>query len=196
MKLCIGLTGGIGCGKSTVASLFAKLGASIIDTDIIAHQLTQANGDAISAIRKEFGSDFIDKTGALDRTKMRKLIYSDKGAKIKLEKLLHPMILEKTVKMLAQQTGPYTLVIVPLLPESPAFQQLVQRILVVDCSPETQISRVVMRNGMTDSEVRGIIARQTSRTKRLNCANEIIYNDGDLDNLAHQVITLHNIYLK
>ena len=196
-RLVVGLTGGIGSGKSTVAALFAEHGAGIIDTDAIAHHLTQAGGEAISSIRAAFGNDYLTSDGALDRAKMRRLIFSDATAKQRLEHILHPLIREQAKAQLRQlQASPYILVIVPLLPESPAFRQLVQRVLVVDCDENTQITRVTGRSSLTEAEVRAIIARQTPRTDRLLLADDVIRNDAGLDNLAKQVAVLHERYLK
>lgn len=195
-KLCVGLTGGIGSGKSTVAALFAEYGAGIVDTDIIAHSLTQAGGEAIEAIRTVFGDGFIANDGALDRAKMRALIFSDAAAKRQMELLLHPMIREQAKAQLRQlEANPYIILVVPLLPESPAFRQLVQRVLVVDCGEDAQITRVIGRNKMTEAEVRAIIARQTPRAERLQLADDVIHNDAGLDSLAGQVAVLHERYL-
>ena len=197
MSLIIGLTGGIGSGKSTVAALFAEHGAGIIDTDAIAHQLTQAGGEATPAIRAAFGDEYITDDGALDRAKMRVLIFSDAAAKQRLEHILHPLIFEQAKAQLRQlQARPYILVIVPLLPESRTFRQLVQRVLVVDCDEDTQAARVIGRSRMTEEEVRAIIARQTPRAERLRLADDIIHNDAGLDSLAGQVAVLHERYVK
>ncbi len=194
-KLCIGLTGGIGSGKSTVARLFEQHGAGIIDTDVIAHQLTQPDGEAIAALRKTFGGDFITVDGAMDRAKMRALIFSDATAKQRLEQILHPLIrAHAKAQLMKFQAAPYIIIVVPLLPESPAFQQLVQRILVVDCDEATQIARVIMRSRLTEAEVRAIIARQTPRSARLQLADDVIHNDAGLDELAAQVASLHERY--
>lgn len=195
MTLCIGLTGGIGCGKSTVAGLFAEHGAGIIDTDAIAHGLTQSRGDAIAAISAAFGKDYIMDNGALNRTKMRGLIFSDAAAKQRLELILHPLILEQAKAQLQQlQTKPYIVAVVPLLPESPAFRQLVQRVLVVDCDETAQVARVIARSRMSEAEVRGIITQQTPRAERLQLADDVIHNDAGLDSLAEQVAILHERY--
>ena len=195
MTLCIGLTGGIGCGKSTVAGLFAERGAGIIDTDAIAHFLAQSRGDAIAAISASFGKEFIKDDGALDRSKMRHLIFSSPGAKQRLEKILHPLIFEQAKAQMQQlQTKPYIVVVVPLLPESPAFRQLVQRVLVVDCDETSQIERVIGRSRMDETEVRGIIAQQTPRAERLKLADDIIHNDAGFDSLTEQVSVLHEFY--
>jgi dephospho-CoA kinase len=196
MTLCVGLTGGIGCGKSTVADLLEKHGAGIVDTDVIAHRLTQAGGVAIPAIRSAFGSAYIHDDGALNRVKMRRLIFSDATAKLRLEMLLHPLILEQAKLQLQQlQTKPYTIIVVPLLAESPASQQLVQRILVVDCTEETQAARVIARSRMSEAEVRTVIAQQTPRAERLKLADDVIHNDSDTDSLTEQVAALHKRYL-
>ncbi len=196
MNLCIGLTGGIGSGKSTVANLFAKLGAGIIDTDAIAHLLTQAGGAAIPAIRAAFGNAYTNDEGALDRGKMRRLIFSDAAAKKRLEMILHPLILEQARTQLQQMSArPYIIIVVPLLPESPAFQQLVQRIIVIDCTEDTQAARVIARNRMSEPEVRAVIAQQTPRAERLKLADDVIHNDAGMDILAAQVTGLHECYL-
>ncbi|MDO8263042.1 MAG: dephospho-CoA kinase [Gallionella sp.] len=196
-RLIVGLTGGIGSGKSTVAALFAEHGAGIIDTDVIAHRLTQADGEAIAVIRAAFGNDCLTEGGALDRAKMRGLIFSDDAAKQQLERILHPLIFEQAKAQLRQlQAKPYILAVVPLLPESRTFRQLVQRVLVVDCDENTQIARVIGRSSMTDEEVRAIITRQTPRAERLRLADDVIHNDGSLDGLAEQVAVLHGRYSK
>ncbi|OGS80557.1 MAG: dephospho-CoA kinase [Gallionellales bacterium GWA2_55_18] len=193
---CVGLTGGIGSGKSTVAALFAQHGAGIVDTDAIAHSLTQAGGEAIEAIRAAFGSDYLTDDDALDRARMRGLIFSDVAAKQRLELLLHPLIREQAKAQLLQlKASPYIILVVPLLPESPAFRQLVQRVLVVDCEENTQIARVIGRNKMTEAEVRAIITRQTPRAERLQLADDVIHNDAGLDSLTVQVAALHERYL-
>jgi dephospho-CoA kinase len=193
--LCVGLTGGIGCGKSTVVDLFAEHGAGIIDTDLIAHHLTQNSGEAIDPIREIFGDDCISDEGALDRKKMRGLIFSDTSAKQQLESILHPLIFEQAKAQLQQlQDKPYIIIVVPLLPENPAFRQLVQRVLVVDCAEDKQVERVVKRSGMSVAEVRTIIAQQTPRATRLLMANDVIHNDTDTGNLDRQVAALHEFY--
>jgi dephospho-CoA kinase len=197
MTLCVGLTGGIGCGKSTVADMFAKLGAGIIDTDEIAHRLTQAEGTAIPEIRSEFGDEYIKFDGALDRDKMRGLIFSDVAAKKRLEKILHPLILEQAkVQLQHLRASPYIIIVVPLLPGSPAFQRLVQRILVVDCTEENQVARVAKRSPMDEAEVRSVIAQQTPRSERLKLSDDLIRNDAGMDSLATQVAALHERYLE
>ncbi len=195
MNLCIGLTGGIGCGKSTVSKLLSERGAGIIDTDLIAHQLTHNNGSAITAIREAFGVDYVSSDGALNREKMRTLIFSDAIEKQRLESILHPLILAQAKSELQSLPNkPYIIISVPLLFTSPTFQQLVQRTLVVDCAEEQQISRVMTRSQMTESEVRKIIAQQTPRSERLQRADDVITNDSSIDNLTAQVDFLHKFY--
>ena len=191
----VGLTGGIGSGKSTVAGLFEEHGAGIVDTDVIAHRLTQSRGAAIAPIRAAFGPDFIADDGALDRAKMRKLIFSDAAAKHKLEQILHPLILEQARVQLAQlQAKPYIILVVPLLTESPAFRQLIRRMLVVDSAEATRVARVMGRSRIDAAEVRSIIAQQTPRAERLQMADDVIHNDAGLDSLAEQVAVLHEQY--
>jgi dephospho-CoA kinase len=185
----------MGCGKSTVADLFAEQGAGIIDTDVIAHSLTQRGGAAIAPIRAAFGDDCITDDGALNRAKMRGLIFSDAAAKQRLERILHPLILEQGQLQLRRlKSRPYIILVVPLLAESPAFRQLAQRVLVVDCDENTQVARVIGRSGMGEAEVRGIIAQQTPRAERLQLADDVIHNDAGLDSLAEQVAVLHQRY--
>lgn len=195
-KLVIGLTGGIGAGKSTVAELFSRYGVAIVDTDAISHQLTQPNGAAISAIRATFGDRHITPDGALNRTEMRNLIFSDVNAKLRLEHLLHPLILAEAKSLLAQTTSsPYSILVVPLLAQAPAFRQLVQRVLAVDCSEQLQIERV-RRRGLSEATIRAIISSQTPRSEQLEFADDIIVNEGDLSDLSAQIATLHQRYLK
>lgn len=193
---CIGLTGGIGSGKSTVAALFQKHGAGIIDTDEIAHQLTQTNGAAIPAIRNSFGDAYISADGRLERKKMRDLIFSDPSAKQKLENLLHPLIFAQTQQQLQQHQAPYIVLVVPLLAESPEFKKLAQRTLVVDCGVDHQLNRVIQRSNMSTAEAKNIISQQISRAERLQLADDIIHNDGDLTELSEQVAVLHQQYIQ
>jgi dephospho-CoA kinase len=193
VKHCFGLTGGIGSGKSTVAQIFAELGARIVDTDLISHQLTQSHGLAIPAILNIFGSEFIDSEGALDRNKMRDLVFADDNAKKDLEAILHPLILEKTKEHAFSETkAPYTLVIVPLLYESQRYRDWLLRVIVVDCTEEQQIKRTMLRSGMSEPSVRAIMGQQLDRTRRLQLADDIIINHGDMAILRNQVSQLHN----
>lgn len=193
MNYLVGLTGGIGSGKSTVADMFAAHGVRIIDTDLISRQLTQAGGAAIPAIRATFGAHLLDTWGALDRCKMRKLVFGDSAEKGRLEAILHPLILTHTRHLAAAATDkPYTLIVVPLLFESGRYAGWLQRVITVDCPEELQIARTMQRGNLDEQTVRAIMAQQLSRTARLQLANDVIRNDGDLDSLQNQVDALHH----
>lgn len=194
--LLIGLTGGIGSGKSTVAQLFEKLGVRIIDTDALSRILTQPDGHAIPAIRSAFGANFLDATGALDRTKMRELIFAEPVAKVQLEAILHPMILALSKQAAAAPTrAPYTLIVIPLLFESTHYQSWLHQTLVVDCTEATQLKRTMQRGGLSQAAVSAIMAQQASRTERLSRATEVLHNEGDLPSLEVQIPPLHQHYL-
>lgn len=193
MKLSHGLTGGIGSGKSTVATLFSELGARIVDTDHIAHQLTQAGGEALPAIRKEFGDGFIAPSGAMDRTKMRQLVFSDGSAKKRLETILHPLIREQSQRLAESSSeAPYTLVVVPLLFESGRYRDWLNQIIVVDCTEQQQVARTMQRSMLSETEVKSIMAQQISRHERLRLADAVIQNDSQLNDLRIQVAELHS----
>ena len=191
----VGLTGGIGSGKSTVAALFADLGVAVVDTDVISHTLTAAGGGAMSAIRAAFGASVCLPDGALDRVAMRERIFADKTAKRRLEEILHPLVLEHSRQMLLCADGPYSLLVVPLLFEAKHFLSLVQRSLVVDCDESVQLARVMRRDGMTESQAKAIIAAQCSRQARLARADDVIINNGDVSELSDQVARQHAEYL-
>ena len=191
----VGLTGGIGCGKSTVADLFAELGASIVDTDVIAHSLTAPHGLAMPAILAEFGPDFATPEGALDRARMRTLVFSDATARTRLEAILHPRIRDATAAAAAIATGPYVIYVVPLLIESGAWRERVSRVLAIDCSEDTQVARVMRRSGLTADAVRAIMAAQVTRQQRLTAADDVIGNDDGVEALRPQVERLHKRYL-
>ena len=195
-KFSIGLTGGIGSGKSLAADLFAKRGAAIIDTDQIAHSLTVAGGAANQAIGEAFGKEYIDTNGALDRAAMRKKVFADPAARKRLESILHPLIGAETSKSAALATGPYLIYVVPLLVESGRWRDKVDRVLVVDCSETLQRERVMRRNQLTESEVQAIMNSQVSRSERLAAADDIIANEHDLTQLEVAVEELHNLYLR
>ena len=195
MSYRVGLTGGIGSGKSTVATLFAELGVAVIDTDAISHQLTQSGGAAIPSIRAAFGDDFIDAAGALDREKMRRLVFSDHAAKQSLEKILHPLIFEQAKSLAESSTDPYVLLVIPLLFETSVYQDWLQHTATVDCAEETQVARATRRNGLSEQAVRAIMAQQLSRAQRLQLADDAIKNDGTLSDLRLQIAQLHQHYL-
>ena len=193
-RFSVGVTGGIGCGKTTVTDLFAKLGASLIDTDLIAHLLTSPGGAAIPKIAAEFGTDFINPEGALDRARMRALVFTDAGAKTRLEAILHPMIGQETIQQARLATGKYLLFIVPLLVESRTWKEKVDRVLVIDCPESLQVERVMARNGMTQAQVKAIMATQATRAERLAAADDVIHNQGEIAALTAQVAQLHQQY--
>lgn len=195
MPFCVGLTGGIGSGKSTAAQLFGDLGAAVVDTDAISHELTRTGGAAIGAIREAFGDGHIAADGSLDRARMRERVFGDPAAKSKLEAILHPMIRERSRADVAAARQPYVILVVPLLLETGAYRDLVRRVLVVDCSEARQIERATRRSRLSDAEVRAIMASQLPREARRARADDVIDNDGDLDALRGQVGELHAKYL-
>lgn len=195
----VGLTGGIGSGKSAVAHRLAARGAAVVDTDAIAHALTGPNGAAMVAVRERFGDDVVGADGGLDRAAMRARVFSDPAARRALESILHPMIrAEARRQCLASVAAgaPYVVLVVPLLVESGDYAQRCNRVLVVDCAESTQISRVVRRSGMSEAEVRAIMAQQVSRAERVKHADDLIDNDGDLHGLDAQTEKLHLFYLE
>jgi dephospho-CoA kinase len=195
MAFVVGLTGGIGSGKSAAADEFARLGAAVVDTDAIAHELTQAGGAAIAGVRRVLGDEFIDAAGAMDRAKVRARVFSDPAARARLEGLLHPMIRAESERRIASATAPYVVHVVPLLVESPDYRQRVQRVLVVDCSLPVQKARVGQRSGLAADEIDRIIGAQLPRAARLAAADDVIDNSGSLDALHKQVRALHQRYL-
>ncbi|HQS59119.1 MAG: dephospho-CoA kinase [Gallionellales bacterium 35-53-114] len=195
MTYFVGLTGGIGSGKSTVATLFAELGVPVIDTDAISHQLTKPVGAAIGAIRNTFGDNYIDASGALDRAKMRQLVFTDANARLLLEKILHPLILAQARTQAEAISAPYVILVIPLLFETADYQGWLNRTLTVDCAEETQIARVLSRSGLSEQTVRAIMSRQLSREQRLKLADDAIRNDDSLIELRREVFELNQRYL-
>lgn len=194
----IGLTGGIGSGKSRVADMLGEWGATLVDTDQIAHALTAANGAAMPAIEREFGPQALTLEGALNRQWMRERAFSDPQARQRLEGVLHPAITEETERQAAAATGLYLVFVVPLLVESLArWRTRVDRICVVDCDPETQVARVQSRSGLTEPAIRRIMAAQAARASRLEVADDVIVNDGATspEQLRAQAKTLHDRWL-
>jgi dephospho-CoA kinase len=192
----VGLTGGIGSGKSAVSDRFAALGAAIVDSDEIARALTAPGGAAIEAIRNAFGQQYVDADGALDRARMRDLAFRDRSAKDRLEAILHPRIREITAAEAARAVGrsQYVILVVPLLVESGSWRGRVDRLLVVDCPVATQKARVRTRSGLDSALVASIIAQQASRTDRLDAADDVLVNDGPLEVLGTRVARLHACY--
>jgi len=198
MSFIVGVTGGIGCGKSTVTDLLAARGAAVVDTDAIAHQLAGANGAAMPAIAAAFGSSVLRANGGLDRVKMRRLVFADASARARLEAILHPMIRRESEERCAAASAakaPYVLLVVPLLLESGSYRDRVTRVLVIDCDEEVQVSRVMARSGLSANEVRAIMATQASRAERLAAADDVLLNDGDLESLRDQLDVLHERYM-
>ena len=197
MTFIVGLTGGIGSGKSAVADLFAAHGVAVVDTDAVAHALTTPGGSAMPAIRAEFGDGVVGPDGALDRAAMRGIVFADPPARKRLEAILHPMIRsesERRVTAGAMQ-APYVILMVPLLVESGDYRKRVDRIAVVDCAESTQISRVMSRNRLAREEVERILAAQATRAERLAAADDVIENDGALSSLPPRIGRLHEQYL-
>ena len=194
-KFAVGLTGGIGSGKSMVADLFAAHGAAVIDTDQIAHALTAPGGAAMPAIVAAFGPGFTTPDGALDRRAMREKVFHDPKARHRLETILHPMIADEAQAEAGRAVAPYLVFVVPLLVESGRWRQRVDRVLVVDCSEEEQAARVMRRNGLPRAQVDAIMAAQASRAERLAAADDVILNDRTPDALAPEVARLHAHYL-
>lgn len=191
----VGLTGGIGSGKSTVADAFAALGMPVIDTDVIARELTAQDGAALDAIRAAFGESVIQADGTLDRAALRRHVFTDAAARYQLEAILHPLIRQHVEQTLAQLTAHYALLVIPLLVETGAYRDVLTRILVVDCPEETRIARVMARSGLARDEVMAILAAQATRAERLAVADDVILNTASPEDLRAAVASLHQRYL-
>ena len=210
-KMCvIALTGGIGCGKSAAAAFFSSLGVPIVDVDVIAHTLTssnqansnQANSNPtlVQRLAEEFGAEFITPEGALDREKMRQLVFNDVPSRLKLESILHPAIYARAVQMLDANSAttsesPYQILAIPLLTADSAYQPIIDRVLVIDCDEPEQIKRTMQRSKLSMIEVRNIIAAQISRQARLALADDVIENNGNLSALQQSVLKVNNKYI-
>ncbi len=195
MGFVVGLTGGIGSGKSAAAEEFGRLSATVVDADAIAHELTRAGGAAIGQVRSLFGDEYIDAEGAMNRAKVRALVFRDPAARKTLEELLHPMIRSESERRIAAASGPYVIHVVPLLVESPAYRQRVARVLVVDCPESIQVERVRRRSSISEVEARRVIEAQSKREDRLAAADDVIDNSGSIAALHKQVRELHARYL-
>lgn len=191
----VGLTGGIGSGKSTVADLFAGLGVPVIDTDVIARALTAPGGMALDAVRAAFGDQVMQADGGLDRAALRRRVFSDADARRQLEAILHPLIRLTVEQRLATLAAPYVLIVIPLLVETGTYQEVLDRVLLVDCSEDQQIARVMARSGLTLDEVKAILAVQAARAARLAIADDVISNTASPEALRTQVAALHRRYL-
>ena len=194
--IVIGLTGGIGSGKSTVADLFAAQGVAVVDTDLIAHDLTGPTGAAMPEILAAFGDSVRQPNGGLDRVAMRRQVFADPQVRQQLEGILHPRIRSEAERRCRLATTPYVLLVVPLLIESGAYRDRVRRVLVVDCDEATQVARVVARSGLSPDEVRRIIATQLARAERLAAADDVIVNMAGVVALEPQVLAMHERYLR
>lgn len=198
MPTVIALTGGIGSGKSSVTAILKELGVIVIDTDEIAHQLTAPGQPGTVEVHAQFGPEYLRADGALDRKYMREAIFSDPAAKKKLEAILHPMIraeVNAQIGVARDSQAPYVVIVVPLLIETGAYRDLVQRVLVIDRDETRQIARVMQRSGLNADEVRAIMANQVSRAERLRYADDIVYNNADLARLRGDMIAVHRKYL-
>jgi len=195
MPYCVGLTGGIGCGKSKATQMFEALGAAVVDTDEISRALTAPGGHAMRAVESAFGPDYLNADGGLDRARMRAIVFSDPQAKRQLESILHPLIRAESRSRIAAASGPYVILVVPLLLETGAYADLVSRVLVVDCDEQQQIARTMARSGLGEDEVRSIMKAQLARRERLQRADDVLHNDGDIEALRTQVEALHERYL-
>jgi dephospho-CoA kinase len=191
----IGVTGGIGSGKTTVADRLGALGATVVDTDEVSRRLTGPAGAAMERLREEFGGKYVAPDGSLDRSAMRTLAFEDATARARLEAILHPAIRAEADRALAAARGPYAVVVVPLLFETRGYLDRVARTLVVDCPEDLQVSRTAARSGLPPSEVRAIMAAQWPRWRRLQLADDVIWNGADLPGLAAQCERMHQFYL-
>ena len=191
----VGLTGGIGSGKSTVADLFAALGVPVIDTDVVARELTAPGGAALGEIDAKFGAAVMHADGTLDRAALRRRVFSDANARHELEAILHPRIRQIVAQTLATLTTPYALIVIPLLVETGGYRDVLSRVLVVDCPEDLQIARVMARSGLAQDEVEAILAAQAGGAARLAIADDVIVNTASPEALRTQVATLHRRYL-
>ncbi|HSE01492.1 MAG TPA: dephospho-CoA kinase [Burkholderiales bacterium] len=196
MPFCVGLTGGIGSGKSVVSDMFQALGAVVVDTDEISRALTAPGGAAIAGIREQFGPGSIAPDGGLDRERMRLLVFRDAQSRQQLEAILHPQIRARTRAAIDAARAPYVIVVVPLLFETGACMELVRRVLVVDCDEAEQVRRVTTSRGIAAEEVRRIMATQLPRAERLRRADDVLHNDRGIEALRGQVGELHARYLE
>ncbi|MEO7742846.1 MAG: dephospho-CoA kinase [Usitatibacter sp.] len=194
MKTVIGLTGGIGSGKSTVAAIMERLGATIVDTDAIARGLTAAGGRAMERVGSEFGAAYVGADGSLDRVAMRALAFRDAAARARLEAILHPAIRAAADEALAPATGAYAIVMVPLLYETRGYLDRVARVLVVDCPEAIQVERAATRSGLAPDEVRAVMAAQWPRWRRLQMADDVVWNGAGPAALEPQCARLHVLY--
>lgn len=193
--LVVGLTGGIGSGKSTACRFFAEQGTPVIDADVIAHQLVKSGSNSLAQISAEFGPEILTESGELDRMRLRQLIFSDPDKRLQLESILHPKIGAEIQKQIAGLNAPYCILAIPLLIEK-NWNTMVDRILIIDSPLELQHRRALTRDNSSEQEIDAIIATQSSRETRLSFADDVIINDSDMETLKKQVKVLHREYLK
>jgi dephospho-CoA kinase len=191
----VGLTGGIGSGKSMVADMFVEVGAGLVDTDAIAHELTLADGLAMPMLTAEFSREILAADGSLDRAAMRQRVFADPSTRSRLEGILHPLIRQISSERCQAASAPYVILAVPLLVESGGYRQRCDRIVVVDCPESLQIERVMARSGLTADEVSAIMAAQATRPQRLAAGDDVVHNDADKTKVHEQVKVLHENYL-
>lgn len=191
----IALTGGIACGKSTVANLFAALGITIVDTDLLAREVVAAGSPLLARISEHFGAAILRVDGTLDRARLRQVVFADPAERLWLEQLTHPAIRELTDRRCQSATGPYVMVAIPLLVETAGAARF-DRVLVVDCDPKIQLARLQARDGMTCEQATRMLAAQVTREQRLAAADDVIENNGDIAALRDQVEKLHRLYSK
>lgn len=194
MAYVVGLTGGIGSGKTAVADAFAALSVEVVDTDALAHRLSARGQPGFQAIRGAFGDSVLTAEGDLDRARLRNLVFADEEARARLEAVLHPLIRADAERLMQSWRGPYGIVVVPLLLERGGLRSTVDRVLVVDCPEEEQVRRVAARSGLAADEVRAIMSTQLSRTLRLAAADDVLDNSGAPDAIAPQVRALDRRY--
>jgi dephospho-CoA kinase len=194
MPLVVGLTGGIGSGKTAAADAFAALGTEVVDTDLLAHRLSAAGQPGFAAIRRAFGGRVVGPTGELDRSALRKLVFANAASRAELEGILHPLIRAEAAREVRRWRGAYGIVVVPLLLEREGIRSIVERILVVDCPEEEQVRRVIARSALAPEEVRAIMATQLDRAQRLAAADDVIDNSGPAAAIAPQVRALDRRY--
>jgi dephospho-CoA kinase len=192
--LKIGLTGGIGSGKTSVSDVFSELGVPVIDTDLIARQLTARDGAALPEIQAAWGESVMRPDGELDRDALRRRIFANPEERRQLETILHPLIRRRVIAELASLNAPYVVVVIPLLVESGNYRELLDRVLVVDCPESLQLERVRARSGLSAEEVSAIISAQADRSSRIAVADDVIANDADSRSLRDQVLFLDAKY--
>lgn len=194
VPLRVGLTGGIASGKTLVSDAFSKLGAAIVDTDVVAREVVAVGQPVLKEIEQCFGSEVISGDGSLDRAKLRSLVFADPDRRRKLEHLLHPLIRKRTLELIeAERNAPYCVIVVPLLVET-GFATLVDRVLVVDCPEALQLDRLISRDGVDPDQAKAMVAAQTDRLSRLRAADDVVDNGGSHRETHDQVKRLHEVY--